>query len=369
MLTDEQLEDLLRFEFRAGGEPDASRVIDAVTREVARDPLHLGIRRAAVSRDEDASSAGSRRRTFVHRWRLALPAGAAIATTSLLAGLGVFSSGPAALSMETVAYRTTGAVTTAASAEIAYAQTVVTNPSGGVAGNYDWWSEEGNGRVEQLSADGSPVTDTSWYDANGTLSGREVDYATRTWHATNGGASRQSPLGDFSDELALGEVIQNQLSSGRSENVQSTTLNGEPVLELSGTVEIYHASATKIGASGSTAASGSSGTAGDSGTGAAAASAPSAASSKAAAAARAVASGATTLTGTTTNWTVWVDPTSYLPVQMVETAADGTTATSSIEWLAPSSTDLGQLVAPIPSGFAEVAAPAGQAGPTGNSGS
>ena len=126
MLTDEQLEDLLRFEFHAGAEPDASRVIDAVTCEVPRYPLHVGIRRRATSLPDEAASAGIRHRTLVRRWRLALPAGAVVATTSLLAGLGVFSSGPAALNIETVAYRTT-AVTTAAPTEIAYAHTVVTN--------------------------------------------------------------------------------------------------------------------------------------------------------------------------------------------------------------------------------------------------
>ena len=86
------------------------------------------------------------------------------------------------------------------------------------------------------------------------------------------------------------------------------------------------------------------------------------------AAARGVAAGKIALSGTTTTWTVWVDPTTYLPVQLVETAADGTTATSSIEWLAPTSANLGQITSPIPSGFAEVSEPASQMSPAGNSG-
>ena len=381
MLTDEQLEDLLRFEFRAGAEPDASRVIDAVTREVSRYPLHVGIRRRATSLRDEAASAGIRHRILVRRWRLALPAGAVVATTSLLAGLGVFSSGPAALNIETVAYRTTSAVTTAASTEIAYAHTVVTNAAGAVAVNYDWWSQSGNGRVEQLNVDGSPITDTSWSNASGTVSGREVDYASQTWHTTAGEGPGPFPLGDFSNQLALGHVIQNQLSSGRLENVQSTTLNGEPVLEISGTVEIYRTPASASGNTGTAAgdtgdgatqvlpAADNSGTAGNSGSASASTPGTTAADSKAAAAAGALAAGRIKLSGTKTEWTEWVDPTTYLPVQMVETTADGTTATSSIEWLAPSGDNLGQLVAPIPSGFAEVTAPTGQASPTGNSGS
>jgi hypothetical protein len=167
-----------------------------------------------------------------------------------------------------------------------------------------------SGRVELVNDDGTPVADTSWSNANGTPNGREFDYATQTWYTTNGQGLAQNPLSDFSGELALGNVIKNQLANGRLENVQSTTLNGEPALEISGTVMIYRASAKAVG---------NTGTPGNSGSG------------TAQAAARAVAGERVTLSGTESEWTVWVDPASCLPIQMVEISEDGTTATSSIK--------------------------------------
>ncbi len=114
-----------------------------------------------------------------------------------------------------------------------------------------------SGRVELVNDNGTPVADTSWSNANGTPNGREFDYATQTWYTTSGQGLAQNPLSDFSGELALGNVIKNQLANGRLENVQSTTLNGEPALEISGTVMIYRASAKAVGNTGTPGNSGS----------------------------------------------------------------------------------------------------------------
>ena len=54
-----------------------------------------------------------------------------------------------------------------------------------------------------------------------------------------------------------------------------------------------------------------------------------------------------------TSWTIWVDPTSYLPLQSVTTEAGGGTSQTSFEWSTPDAADLAQLVAPVPAGFSQ----------------
>ena len=67
------------------------------------------------------------------------------------------------------------------------------------------------------------------------------------------------------------------------------------------------------------------------------------------------------------NWTVWVDPTTYLPVQSVTTMPGGGSSESSFKWLTPVAANLTQLDAPIPTGFTESSGPVDQPAPRGNS--
>lgn len=300
MLTDDQLEDLLRGAFQTGPEPDATRVLACVAR--ATRPQH-------------------------HR-SILLPAGAAVAAAGVAVGLAtVGSPGHVAAppNARTVAYRTSSAVADANADDLASAQTTQTGASGTVVSSYDWWQYEGAGRHEQLAADGSPTRDMSWtVGADGMTTTRVVDYTADTWYDAQSALPEAAGSG-FA--LALGDSIRYRLQNGNYDSVQSTTLNGQPALELSGVVTMF-AGGTGVPPGGQQ-----------------------------------------DQTGASTDWTMWVDPTTYLPMQMVETAPDGTKTTTVMEWLAPTTGDLAQLTAPVPAGFTEVPAPAGSStGPTGPTG-
>lgn len=63
------------------------------------------------------------------------------------------------------------------------------------------------------------------------------------------------------------------------------------------------------------------------------------------------------------HWTVWVDPSTYLPVQSESVLPDGGTAESSFAWSSPTAANLAQLTAKVPAGFTQASHPLSQPEP------
>jgi hypothetical protein len=183
-----------------------------------------------------------------------------------------------------VVYRTTGAITRARGSEIEHVHDVEKNASGTDIYSTDVWKYEGLQRIEVFGSDGSPELDDSHTAANGTTTGRVVDYQDHSWFPT----SQKTPV-----PLACDMVCQTQrnIANGFFNAVTKTTLDGVPALELSRT--------------------GSSST-------------------------------------------LWVDPTSYLPIQAITKLQSGGTDEATFTWLMATSSNLALLQAPIPAGFTEL---------------
>jgi hypothetical protein len=186
-----------------------------------------------------------------------------------------------------VVYHTTGAITQAQGSEIEHVHDVETNASGSDVYSTDVWSYEGFQRIEVFGPDGSPELDDSHIAANGTTTGRVVNYQDHSWFSV----SQKTPV-----PLACNMACRTQrnIADGFYDAVTKTTLDGVPALELSRT--------------------GSSST-------------------------------------------LWVDPTSYLPIQAITTLQSGGTDETTFTWLMPTSSNLALLQAPIPAGFTELPGP------------
>lgn len=272
--------------------------------------------RDAIERDLTPSRRARGSNSVVRRhWRLALPAGLGAAVLSVLASIGVFD-GSAVLSAQAVELRTSAALAKLAPGEIAYAHVTVTNAAGATQSIVDVWNYGQQGRLETVAGDGSVATDTSWtWTDNGeTFEARVVNYANSSWYETTDisatplpSAAQSGPLRDVRLARAISILLKVRSSVApfgvSHATLHKTTLNGQPALELG--LHFW-----------------------DEGS----------------------------LTATTT-MQIWIDPSTYLPIQLLASTADGTTTAASIQWLAPTSSDLSALVAPIPAGFTQVSSP------------
>jgi hypothetical protein len=198
------------------------------------------------------------------------------------------------LNAETVSYRARTAIASQDADGIDYTQT--TQPNGNVV---DTWQYEGSRRAERFATGGSPVTDAGITDDSGTVSYLIVDYSKQTFYQTSWQGA--DPLG------CIVCNIKAELADGVFKVVTQTTLNGQPALELS-----YEPPAAATGVSKN--------------------------------------SGAATDTMT---WTLWVDPTTYLPIQSQQTIGSKGEDDTTYEWLEPDPANLAQLTVPVPSGFTQ----------------
>jgi hypothetical protein len=127
-----------------------------------------------------------------------------------------------------VVYRTAGAITQVQSSEIEHVHQVETSASGSDVRSADVWRYKGLQRIEVFGPDASPELDDSHTAANGTTTGRVVNYRDHSWFPT----SQKTPV-----PLACDMVCQTQrnVADGFFNAVTKTTLDGAPALELSRT--------------------------------------------------------------------------------------------------------------------------------------
>ena len=218
-----------------------------------------------------------------------------------------------------------GAALTAATSQ--YVELARTTTSGGqtpTAQVLEQWTYGTEFRTEVLNASGALVFD-QWYKTNCAPKGIEVSYTHDDWWSIPPGPSFaifRGSVGDaYANSRTIGAQIQQWLASGQLSQKGTPTVNGERTLEISGTAPALTALQTCPISQ-------------PSGQRAVVQSAP-------------------------ITLTLWVDPTTFLPVK--ETASfpvTGTTVfsmTSMVSWLPPTAANIAELQGSIPSGFAKVA--------------
>jgi hypothetical protein len=217
-----------------------------------------------------------------------------VAAAIAVAGTLVFSGGTAAVSAQTLAHRTIKSLNAASGDFMEYAHTTMINPSGQVTRSNEMWDFGRSRRVESFDANGSPIIDASSISGNGSNSTVIVDYAKQTWWQSDGGPFLGSP------GPQVASTIEQGLQNGDLTIVGNAIVNGQQTIELS----------------------------------AAAASSPG------------------------TSYDIWIDPTTYLPVQATDTSS-AATAQVEFEWLQATQSNLALLSPPIPSGFTQLPVPNG----------
>lgn len=232
--------------------------------------------------------------------------------------------GPSAA--RTVAYRTTAAVAAASGSEIEHLQVSI-GGQGWVKAISEQWVYGSSFRSEESAPNGSVLYGISEVVSGCDVSVRAVNYSDRTWYEGPGGAIPAGPDEQFAQSNVADEIRQ-ELADGQLRSVGQTELGGRPALELNGVLQ-----ASFQGVPAGCPVSGP-------------------AAEKMAKAQSAPG----------WDYTVWVDPSTYLPMHFSGTDSGpggGAAIEGSIEWLPADAQNLAQLVQPIPAGFTENAATAG----------
>ncbi|HEV2362307.1 MAG TPA: hypothetical protein VGS21_11435 [Acidimicrobiales bacterium] len=226
--------------------------------------------------------------------------------------------------LQTVAFKVRQALTTASTDSVEYS-VVTSNTPGQSPEVSDMWSRGGSARVESFNPDGSVATDfsaTTTAGSNGTVptctvNAVNVDYSRSEYFPVSVTVLDANP-GPPEDVAA---EIQQDLADGQLTNDGTTVVDGQTVIELTGsavTAGVPAAQAKQaidcVDASGGAGGGGSGGT------------------------------------GESLQVTIYVDPTTYLPVQNVVTG-DGWDESATISWLPATPANLALLAAPIPPGF------------------
>lgn len=228
------------------------------------------------------------------------------------------------LDLQTIAYKTQHATAHAEGQYVEYVQQtfggVVTTPQ---IGSVAMWSDSSGWRTEMLDESGNPLLDISrQLDASGQFTRTIVNYKTQQYGEFTGATP---PLFQaFMNDVAGADVaqqIQTDLANGTLTEVGQTTLNGQPALELQG-------SAPRMS--------------------------PIEAIPFAGAALLAKVAGTPVATPAldAATYTLWVDPTTYLPMQRTVTTPYGT-VTATIQWLPDNAANEALISAPIPTGFTQ----------------
>ncbi|MHB1929592.1 MAG: hypothetical protein ACYDEN_06220 [Acidimicrobiales bacterium] len=258
----------------------------------------------------------------------AVATAAAVAVVVVLVGTNAIGGGnarPRLISARTVAYRAIAALDRTSGARIEYVHTVSDS------GTFNQWSYGDSTHGQILDANGTLMFDGSATVSNGATTSLTVNYANHTWTVVSGKAS---PWAGH-DESSL---IRHELAVGRLRLIGYPIVNGHRTLEVFGTFSSMPAGAAALTVPSLGAASIAKPSLNNGGGG------------PAAVRAALRAAGVLPLT-----LTLWIDPSTYLPVQSVATGANGKTlSTSTILWLTPDTGNLAQLHASIPPGFTHV---------------
>ena len=272
------------------------------------------------------------------RWAVPVVAASVVVSASVLSakmatsgsGTGRVDGGPvghlAPNEAQTVAYRTTAAVEAATGSEIEHLH--VSYGAGPRAKAVSvQWVYGSSWRSQQSAPDGTPLFGISEVASGCQTSVRAVNYTNRTWYEGPGGVLLAGPDDRFA-QSDVADQIRQELADGQLRSVGQTEVAGQPALELNGVLSGNFEMGLPAGCS------------------------PPATDAP--------------LMNKVKNappwdYTVWVSPSTYLPVQFSATndPAEGAGVYGSIEWLPADAQNRGQLVQPIPPGFAESASALG----------
>lgn len=265
------------------------------------------------------------------RWALPAVAASTVVSAGVLSGI-LATAGPGrtpvgtvpgggpggSIDAQTVAYRTTAAVEAISGSEIE--QLHVSYGAGPrVKATSEQWVQGSSWRSEESAPDGTPLFGISEVASGCQTTVREVSYTGHTWYEGPGPVLRAGPDDLFAQSDVAGQ-IRADLAEGQLRSVGPTELGGQPALELNGVLSGNF----ELGLPAGCTAPASQGP----------------------------------LLNKVKNappwdYTVWVNPSTYLPVQFSATTdpAAGAGVYGTIDWLPADAQTTSQLVQPIPPGF------------------
>jgi hypothetical protein len=268
------------------------------------------------------------------RWAVPVVAASTVVSAGVLSGMmatsgsgtGRIGSGPVGhltpIDAQTVAYRTTAAVEAAAGSEIEHLH--VSYGAGPRAKAVsEQWVYGSSWRSEQSAPGGTPLFGISEVARGCQTSVRAVDFTNKTWYEGPGGVLLAGPDDRFA-QSDVADQIRHELADGQLRSVGSSEVAGQRALELNGVLSGNFEMGLPAGC-------------------------------------RPPAIDAPLINKVRNappwDYTVWVNPSTYLPVQFSVTndPAEGAGVYGSIEWLPADAQNRGQLVQPIPPGFTESA--------------
>jgi hypothetical protein len=227
---------------------------------------------------------------------------------------------------QTVAYRTTAAVKAASGSEIEHLR-VSYGAGPRPKAISEQWVYGSSWRSEQFAPDGTPLFGISETATGCATSVRAVNYTDHTFYEGPGGILMVGPDEQFA-QSDVADQIRQELADGQLRSMGRTEVAGQPILELNGMVRGAFEMGLPAGCTSP------------------ASDAPLIAKAK---------------NSPGWDYTVWVNPSTYLPVQF--SASDdpggGAGVYGTIDWIPADTQNLSHMIQPIPSGFTESARTAG----------
>jgi hypothetical protein len=223
---------------------------------------------------------------------------------------------------QTVAYRTTAAVKAASGSEIEHLQ-VSYGAGPRPKAISEQWVYGSSWRSEQFAPDGTPLFGISETASGCATSVRAVNYTDHTYYQGPGRILMAGPDEQFA-QSDVADQIRQELADGQLRSMGRTEVAGQPVLELTGVVR----GAFEMGLPAGCAPPASD--------------APLIAKAK---------------NSPGWDYTVWVNPSTYLPVQFSASndPGGGAGVYGTIHWIPADTQNLSHMIQPIPSGFTESA--------------
>lgn len=272
------------------------------------------------------------------RWALPAVAASTLLSAALLAGMlatagsgknRVWSIPGAQVSpaeAQTVVYRTTAAVKAASGSKVEYLR-VSYGAGPRPKAISEQWVYSSSWRSEQFTPDGAPLFGVSEMASGCATSVRAVNYTDHTFYQGPGGMLVAGPDEQFA-QSDVADQIRQELADGQLRSMGRTEVAGQLVLELNGVVR----GTFEMGLPAGCTPPGSD--------------APLIAKAK---------------NSPGWDYTVWVNPSTYLPVQFSASndPGGGAGVYGIIDWIPADTQNLTHLMQPIPSGFTESARTAG----------
>lgn len=327
----------------AGAHPLMRRIHDArpgldgeSAASISQSRVRLAQLRAAASSDaaapvvpaDRALAHGARRRP---RTLVAAGVAASLVAVGVAIGfVGASTTAPRRTTMPAVHLlaATRAALAAGVSTDIEYTEESMTGPTSPVDGSFESWSFGGRRRIELLDAQGAPTTEFAVSDDGAGRVATVVQYASGTWFTT------PHFIAGTLDQYDVATQLRDELSSGQLNEVGTGTVDGQPAIEIDvrsgafsspGSLDNPFAIMVPTDVLPATNAPPTPPT-------------PSIAATKV----------------VVTSDVLWVNATSYLPVERVLTLTGGATATTTIQWLPATAANLALLDPVIPSTFTNI---------------